>query len=131
MRTHARAPPHTLTRRHARAHAVTNHARARATPELAQQVGRVVRALSQAGLRVRAAVMTGGQSDADRRSKTFRTQCELLDGGVDVVVATPGRLLAHAERGSLSLAAASALVLDEIDVLAGALCFCGACDGGG
>jgi hypothetical protein len=42
--------------------------------ELAQQVGRVVRALSGAGLRVRSAVMTGGQSQADRRSKTFRTQ---------------------------------------------------------
>jgi hypothetical protein len=42
--------------------------------ELAQQVGRVVRALSAAGLRVRSAVMTGGQSEADRRSKTFRTQ---------------------------------------------------------
>lgn len=42
--------------------------------ELAQQVARVVRALSQAGLRVRSAVMTGGQRDEDRRNKTFRTQ---------------------------------------------------------
>jgi hypothetical protein len=51
--------------------------------ELAQQVGRVVRALSQAGLRVRSAVMTGGQQEADRRSKTFRTQVRmsLLCGG--------------------------------------------------
>lgn len=42
--------------------------------ELAQQVGRVVRALSSVGLRVRSAVMTGGQGEAERRSKTFRTQ---------------------------------------------------------
>lgn len=42
--------------------------------ELAQQVGRVVRALSQGGLRVRSAIMTGGQQDEDRRHKTFRTQ---------------------------------------------------------
>lgn len=42
--------------------------------ELAQQVARVVRALSQAGLRVRSAVMTGGQQEEARRSKTLRTQ---------------------------------------------------------
>jgi superfamily II DNA/RNA helicase len=42
--------------------------------ELAQQVQRVVRALSNAGLRVRSAVMTGGQQDDERRSKTYRTQ---------------------------------------------------------
>ncbi|KAF6257544.1 P-loop containing nucleoside triphosphate hydrolase protein [Scenedesmus sp. NREL 46B-D3] len=89
------------------------------TTELAQQVGRVVRALSGAGLRVRCAVMTGGQSEADRRSKTFRTQCELLDGGLDVLVATPGRLLSHLEKGSLSLQHTAALVMDEVDVLAG------------
>uniref|UniRef100_A0A383WC63 RNA helicase n=1 Tax=Tetradesmus obliquus TaxID=3088 RepID=A0A383WC63_TETOB len=89
------------------------------TTELAQQVGRVVRALSGAGLRVRCAVMTGGQSEADRRSKTMRTQCELLDGGVDVLVATPGRLLSHLEKGSLSLQHTAALVMDEVDVLAG------------
>ena len=48
--------------------------------ELAQQVGRVVRALSASGLRVRSAVMTGGQTEADRRNKTFRTQVGLLVG---------------------------------------------------
>jgi 1,6-anhydro-N-acetylmuramate kinase len=72
--------------------------------------------------------MTGGQADADKRSKTFRTQCELLAGGVDVLIATPGRLVAHADRGSLSLAGTAALVLDEVDVLAGGcglVCVCG------
>jgi hypothetical protein len=47
-------------------------------------------------------------------------QCELLDGGVDVLVATPGRLLSHLEKRSLSLQHTAALVMDEVDVLAGA-----------
>jgi superfamily II DNA/RNA helicase len=55
------------------------------------------------------------------------TQIETLDAGVDVLVATPGRLLSHIERGSLNLSNTAALVLDEVDVLAGArgaLCGC-------
>jgi superfamily II DNA/RNA helicase len=39
---------------------------------------------------------------------------------VDCVVATPGRLLAHLKRGALSLEHCVGLVLDEVDVLAGA-----------
>lgn len=46
-------------------------------------------------------------------------QCEQLAGGVDVLVATPGRLLAHLEKGSLQLDETLAVVLDEIDILAG------------
>jgi superfamily II DNA/RNA helicase len=46
-------------------------------------------------------------------------QCELLDGGLDVLVATPGRLLSHLEKGSLNLQHTAALVMDEVDVLAG------------
>jgi len=34
-------------------------------------------------------------------------------------VATPGRLIAHLEKGSLKLNNTAALVLDEVDVLAG------------
>jgi hypothetical protein len=48
-------------------------------------------------------------------------QCELLDGGLDVLVATPGRLLSHLEKGSLKLQHTAALVMDEVDVLAGAM----------
>jgi len=58
-----------------------NHAAAAAGPaataavaELAQQVGRVARALSGAGLKVRSAVMTGGQGRPTGAGKTFRTQ---------------------------------------------------------
>lgn len=49
-------------------------------------------------------------------------QVETLDEGVDVLVATPGRLLSHIERGSLNLSNTAALVLDEVDVLAGEAC---------
>jgi hypothetical protein len=54
-------------------------------------------------------------------------QTELLSGGVDVLVATPGRLLGHFEKGSLQLDHTAALVLDEVDVLAGVA----VCGGGG
>ncbi len=42
--------------------------------ELAQQVMRVVKAISNAGLRCRSALMTGGEEDRDRRNKSWRTQ---------------------------------------------------------
>ena len=42
-------------------------------------------------------------------------QLRALKEGVDVVVATPGRLLDHMERGTVSLADLEVLVLDEAD----------------
>ncbi|HEY6120133.1 MAG TPA: DEAD/DEAH box helicase [Pyrinomonadaceae bacterium] len=45
----------------------------------------------------------------------LRQQLQALRRGVSVVVATPGRLLDHLERGSLSLAQVEVLVLDEAD----------------
>lgn len=42
------------------------------------QVFRVVKALSAAGLKCRSALMTGGEEDAKKRSKSFRTQEELV-----------------------------------------------------
>jgi ATP-dependent RNA helicase RhlE len=45
----------------------------------------------------------------------LRQQCEALRRGVAVVVATPGRLLDHIERGSVNLAQVEVLVLDEAD----------------
>lgn len=45
----------------------------------------------------------------------FRQQLEALRRGVSVVIATPGRLLDHVDRGSIDLARVEVLVLDEAD----------------
>jgi ATP-dependent RNA helicase RhlE len=45
----------------------------------------------------------------------IRAQIERLHRGVDIVVATPGRLLDHAERGTIKLSEVEFLVLDEAD----------------
>ena len=42
-------------------------------------------------------------------------QCEALRRGAQVVVATPGRLLDHMERGTVNLSTVEVLVLDEAD----------------
>ena len=90
------------------------------TTELAQQVYRVVKALSAAGLKCRSALMTGGEEDPRKRSKSFRTQAEQLEGGLDLLVSTPGRLLAHLDANNISLRdGCNAVVLDEVDVLLG------------
>jgi ATP-dependent RNA helicase RhlE len=46
---------------------------------------------------------------------TIQAQIERLHRGVDIVVATPGRLLDHAERGTIDLSRIQVLVLDEAD----------------
>ncbi|KXZ46522.1 hypothetical protein GPECTOR_43g959 [Gonium pectorale] len=90
------------------------------TVELVQQVLRVARAVSGAGLKFRSAAFTGGQADEKARAASLRTQRELLAEGVDLLVATPGRLQQHLAAGSLMLDDCRALVLDEVDVLMGA-----------
>ncbi len=45
----------------------------------------------------------------------IQAQIERLHRGVDIVVATPGRLLDHAERGTIDLSRIEVLVLDEAD----------------
>ena len=79
------------------------------TRELASQVAEVLEPLAKAvGLRV--AVVYGG-SDLDRQMKR-------LARGVDVVVATPGRLIDFVDRASVSLGAIKTLVVDEADRMA-------------
>ncbi|CAM9163271.1 unnamed protein product [Phaeothamnion confervicola] len=80
------------------------------TSELAQQVHAVARQLS-AFLPFRVCCFTGGNSRA------LRSQSKLLAEGVDVLVATPGRVATLLEAGELSLADARGVVLDEVDVL--------------
>ena len=76
------------------------------TRELAQQVAADARALSRhAELFVGEVV--GGES--------MRKQIRDLHAGVDVLVATPGRLIDHIERGNVDLSSVEMLVLDEAD----------------
>ncbi len=53
------------------------------------------------------ALLIGGVSFGDQESK--------LDRGVDVVIATPGRLLDHFERGKLLMTGVQIMVVDEAD----------------
>jgi superfamily II DNA/RNA helicase len=53
------------------------------------------------------ALLIGGTSFDDQEKK--------LDRGVDVLIATPGRLLDHFERGKLMLSQVNILVIDEAD----------------
>jgi superfamily II DNA/RNA helicase len=53
------------------------------------------------------ALMIGGVS--------FGEQDKLIDRGVDVLIATPGRLLDHFERGKLLLTGVQIMVVDEAD----------------
>lgn len=46
---------------------------------------------------------------------SFKDQDALIDRGVDVLIATPGRLLDHFERGKLILSDVKVMVVDEAD----------------
>ncbi|CAL8471592.1 g11134 [Coccomyxa elongata] len=80
------------------------------TTELCAQVLMVARGLAK-GAPFRAIALTGGFK--------WKTQKEALEEGVDVVVATPGRLGEHIKAGNLRLHQCRAVVLDEVDVLLG------------
>ena len=76
------------------------------TRELAAQVAESIRCYGKY-LPFRATVIYGGVS--------INTQIAKLRKGVDVVVATPGRLLDHLQQGTIDLSAIECLVLDEAD----------------
>ena len=76
------------------------------TRELAAQVAESVREYGSY-LRFRTLVIYGGVS--------MNTQIKKLNQGVDIVVATPGRLLDHLQRRTLKLNAVEMFVLDEAD----------------
>jgi superfamily II DNA/RNA helicase len=58
-------------------------------------------------VRLTKALLIGGVS--------FKDQDALIDRGVDVLIATPGRLLDHFERGKLLLTGVQIMVVDEAD----------------
>ena len=76
------------------------------TRELAAQVGDSVRAYGR-HLSLRTAVIFGGVN--------INPQIDALRRGVDILVATPGRLLDHAGQRTVNLACIEILVLDEAD----------------
>jgi len=47
--------------------------------------------------------------------RRFKEQEQIIDKGVDVLIATPGRLLDHFERGKLILSDVKVMVVDEAD----------------
>jgi ATP-dependent RNA helicase RhlE len=76
------------------------------TRELAAQVHDSFRTYGK-HLRVRSGTIFGGVG--------MQPQIELLRRGVDILVATPGRLMDHMERRSVDLSGIEILVLDEAD----------------
>jgi len=76
------------------------------TRELAQQIGVAIRGFTK-GQKVFHTVIFGGAP--------YRTQLQQLQRGVHIVVATPGRLLDHMERGSIKFDETHTFVLDEAD----------------
>ncbi|MGR3462589.1 MAG: DEAD/DEAH box helicase [Roseovarius sp.] len=76
------------------------------TRELAAQVAENFDTYSKY-LKLTKALLIGGVS--------FKEQDKLIDKGVDVLIATPGRLLDHFERGKLLLTGVQIMVVDEAD----------------
>ncbi len=76
------------------------------TRELAAQVEESVRTYGKY-LPLRTALLYGGVD--------IKPQIKSMQGGVEIVVATPGRLLDHMEQKSINLSQVQMLVLDEAD----------------
>jgi ATP-dependent RNA helicase RhlE len=76
------------------------------TRELAAQVNQVMQHYGRR-LALRSMKIYGGVN--------IQAQIERLHRGIDILVATPGRLLDHADRGTVNLARVEFLVLDEAD----------------
>ena len=76
------------------------------TRELAAQVGESVREYGR-HLPLKSAVIFGGVS--------INPQIDLLRRGVDILIATPGRLLDHAQQRTVDLSQVEIFVLDEAD----------------
>ena len=76
------------------------------TRELAVQVGEKIRSYGKY-LHLKTAIIYGGVS--------ISAQVRTLQGGVDIVIATPGRLLDHVSQKKINLSKIQFLVLDEAD----------------
>lgn len=79
------------------------------TRELAIQIDRQVQGLAYFTNAVCKAVYGGGDGVA------WDQEREALEGGADVIIATPGRLISHLERGYVKFETIQHLILDEAD----------------
>jgi len=77
------------------------------TRELADQVCKEIRRLARFTQNIKVLALCGGTP--------FRPQADSLEGGVHIVVGTPGRLQEHLRKRSLRLGNLKILVLDEAD----------------
>jgi ATP-independent RNA helicase DbpA len=77
------------------------------TRELADQVTQEIRRLARSEDNIKILSLVGGS--------TMRPQMASLEHGAHIVVGTPGRIMDHLQRGSLSLEALNTLVFDEAD----------------
>ncbi len=77
------------------------------TRELADQVAKELRRLARGTHNIKILTLCGGMP--------FGPQLGSLRHGAHILVGTPGRILAHLTKGSLSLEALDTLVLDEAD----------------
>ena len=77
------------------------------TRELALQIGEELTRLARFIPGVRIAVIYGGQS--------ISKQISALKRKPQIVIATPGRMLDHMQRGNIRLSAVHTMVLDEAD----------------
>lgn len=76
------------------------------TRELAAQVAENFETYAK-GQKLNMALLIGGVA--------FQPQVDILNKGADVLIATPGRLLDHFERGGLLLTGVQMLIVDEAD----------------
>ncbi len=76
------------------------------TRELAAQVDSVAKEVGKF-VRLKTALLVGGES--------FHMQLQALKNGANLIIATPGRLIDHLERRTVSLSRVHTLVLDEAD----------------
>ena len=79
------------------------------TRELAIQIDRQVQGLAYFTNAVCKAVYGGGDGVA------WDQERDALEGGADVIIATPGRLISHLERGYVKFETIQHLILDEAD----------------
>jgi ATP-dependent RNA helicase DDX5/DBP2 len=77
------------------------------TRELAQQIEKEAKVFSRSSKGFKTTIVVGGTNMSDQRSD--------LRQGVEVCVATPGRLIDHLHQGNTNLGRVSLVILDEAD----------------